>query len=458
LTGRRRAANISGVRAGRRLGTAIALAAALAGTTGAGSAYADSFRAHVSVTGGLRIDWRGDRARGCENAGLCEVSGLLSAGPAGEIDTDLERHSGAWQSAGFSGYGLSQPAIVRVRRQRWAAPPATCVDLIPVASAPVQFDVLRKSRLAVSVVEDLQPLSSAHCAGPTALDLSRRLPAGVVDIGRLLRGPVTLDLSGRTPFGAGAFAAEIVSTVRVRIARLHRAASPSDSEYGSSPATRTAHPPPPTVALDYRIERLAGTLSGGFRRLPGIDCDALDACGLAGDWSYALDVGRGKLTIEGQLPGNLRHPSPGVALAAVRAGRVALEGGGDLGAFDTGTTTLNESRDDGSACRDSARTSVPELGISATRRTARFSVGWGQDATLDVLRARCPGPDQLQVLGDSDVLSGSIPVRQLGRRELAVDLTGAGTFGGVSYAGTRQGAMTLHARLVRVRVYRAEVP
>ncbi|MDQ6915161.1 MAG: hypothetical protein M3155_05040, partial [Actinomycetota bacterium] len=333
------------------------------------------------------------------------------------------------------------------------------VDLISGELPFPPVDVAGRTGALLRVGVSGTALSSGRCAGPTSRDVARKLPTHIFDLRRLLRASDTADLSGRTPFAAGPFAAEVVSTLRVRLGRLH---SRAQVDYPS----RALPPPGPrrsrlqdAVSLTYRVERLDGTLSAAFGRVAASGCELVDACGLTGDWAYALDVRSGDVVLDGLLPGRPGRFTARSALAAVRAGRVELAGNAEFPVLAPGQTSQSISRDDGSGCRDSASADAPGVEVLTLGRNANFSLGWGQVfAGNDVLRARCPGPGQLEVLGAADAARGIVPVADLARRELTVSLTGARAFRGREYAGNRQAAMTLRLRRVRVEVGPSEAP
>jgi hypothetical protein len=213
------------------------------------------------------------------------------------------------------------------------------------------------------------------------------------------------------------------------------------------------------VVLIYRIERLTGTLSAAFSGLPGPGCELLDACGLSATWSYGVDVKGGAVKLGGDLPATPRRFTTATALRAVRAGRITLEGEFQLPDDARGETTLRESRDDGSLCRDTVRTDAPAVQVSGQSNASVFHLGWrNADPELDPLRARCPGPSYIDVLHNGDAAVGAVRAGDLTRRDVVVELSGAAPFAGGGYAGNREGAMSIRLRRLNVIVFPGERP
>lgn len=440
------------MRAGRLAGAGALAGVLLAGLPAAATARLDTYRLSLRSTGAFHIAWHGDPARGCQTAGVCDVSGLLTLPLTGTSEMELEREGGRWSNSGSEELEdtLTSQLVVRVRRGGADGPQATCLDLIPVEHLGLTIKPGRHRWVLVPEFASYQP-SSGRCAGPTALDLFPSLPQASLGLRRMLRRPTRLDLSGERSFGAGPFTVDTLSSLRVTLGRLHHHRSSEEADPGDRRVV--ALPPRPVrfqvLSMRYRIERVDGSLTGTFAGMGEPSCRLLDACGLTGTWTYTLGGARGWLNLEALRSARRSRLSRPTLVRAVRAGRVPVTGVGEFDDRALGRTDLDERRDGALSCHDAARTDPPTLGTRRVRRGVKLGLGWGEGGpTLDVLRSRCPGPGQLEVLGDGDAATGVLPASALLRPRIDVRLTGHSRFSTRTYAGTGSGELTVHARLV----------
>ncbi len=416
-----------------------AASAAIPGAASAVPSAASNAVPALNPTGSLTFSWRGDGARGCQAAGVCDVSGTLEVIP--------ESQSGSAESPRQPDIAIQDAdAVARVSDPGFtAAGPRTCADLVPVA---LSLGVTRGGGAGGRAVVDFaeQPPSSGRCAGPTATELgaislpARRLP------GRL----EAYDMSGRATLHAGPYLVTVDSTLR---ARRPSGAPGGGLSFGGPPPS----PPSPRpkvrlleqITVDYRLERIAGTLTTAFHGLTDPACLALDACGTSGSLSDAISETGGSVQVQAArfVP---RRVSGAAALRDLRAGRLRIE-------FVTasrpirGRLSATATWSGGPTCRDQI---AQELALNGSAK------GTGLDLSLaavnpggaDILRTHCPGPASVDVLGGAGTIAGAtFQVRALGDRRLRLTLPGAGGFVGPGYAGARGGAVSMDLRLLRVR-------
>src|SRR3989442_11360057 len=97
-----------------------------AGAFGAapGSAAAARFSTvEFSQSGSITVAWHGDRAAGCETAGMCGYSGSISYGRIVQADLELMRTRRGRLDVSGNVYS-DGPAVVRARREGPGAAPA----------------------------------------------------------------------------------------------------------------------------------------------------------------------------------------------------------------------------------------------------------------------------------------------------------------------------------------------
>jgi hypothetical protein len=381
----------------------------------------------LNPSGTLTFSWRGDPARGCQAAGVCDVSGSLDVVP-----DDLSGSSESPPSRNFE--IVDEGAVVRVTDPgSTATQPHICTQLAPVDMF-MSIVRLHSSGLQAIVVP-FSPPTSGDCAGPSALSLGNfSRPA------RRLPGPrEAYDLSAIHTFGSGPYAVTLRSTIRAR-----RPSGPvsgglelsggsgGDVSTGSKPHTALVE----QVSIEYRITTTNGTVATTFAGRPDPFCLPLDACGANG----TIDARR-VVT---------RRASRHRALADLRSGRLPLEETGDL---VRDVLSANVGWSAGSDCTQRIRQfNALSIDVTASGDGRKALLRLATDRTEDPFRTACPGPSVADVLASSDTLAqASLPLRQLGRSRLRIPVSAHGRFVAGSYAGARSGGVTLGLRLVGVR-------
>lgn len=397
----------------------------------------------LNPTGALTFSWQGDPARGCQAAGVCAVSGSLVVIP--------EDQSGSAESPRSRDIRIDDAgAVVRVTDPGSTdAQPHVCTQLAPVI---MELTVARRHSGGLHAVADtFSAPTSGDCAGPSALSLSNiQLPA------RQLPGRTeAYDLSGALGFGSGPYAVTVRSTIRAR-----RPSEPAAEDLGlsSSSSSGSSGPVPGLqpfkalvehVSIDYRITTNSGAVTTAFDGRPDPFCVPLDACGVTGALTDTISGTSTKLEFDAQHV-VVRRASRRKALADLRAGRLTLS---DTGETVSDVLSANIAWSAGTACTDGLRR-FNALAVDATpdKHLKRMLFSLVGNSTEDPFRTACPGPGIDDVLGSSDALArGALPVRDLGRSSLRVVVSGHGRFVTGTYAGARNGGITLGLRLVRVR-------
>jgi hypothetical protein len=282
---RKRSDKIGAVR--RRVTSSSGLLLLLAAIAMPAPAGAQSRSSELAATGSVTVTWRGDAARGCAGAAVCDVQGrtVLPVDARGQLNAFGPARAG--RIFGFLFDDRSTP-VVRVTRTGAGDPPPICVDVPPSGGfgpGGLGLGFLpRRAGRVVLAIRTTPALSAGRCAGPLSSDLADALPSTEASATRLLAG-TTVELSGRRAFTAGPFSGEVVSAVRVVVARAR-------TRGARRPGILPRRPPRPrrrvvvarvrALALDYRITSVRGAVTSSFAGLPDPGCRPLDACALTG--------------------------------------------------------------------------------------------------------------------------------------------------------------------------------
>jgi hypothetical protein len=419
-------------------------ATTLAGMTTPASAAPRGLSMPIRLSGAIVAVWRGDPARGCAAAGVCDVTGSATYRPGFRGSLDVSRDGVA-----FGGGDAAQPAVVRAR-EGGPGTPVACADVLESGFTPLGVDYLG-DRLQISL-EELD-LSAGRCAGPRTLDLAHALPHGSIATRRVRSGPRVLDLSARTKFAAGPFAGEVISTVRVGIGRarsVRRGRLPGVLRISIGQGRNRYW----VLDLQYRIKDVTGALVTDFHGLPDPACRALGACGMTGTSAYRLSgvSGRIDLLAGTRLRRGRHRPSVRSALAAVKRGALPVYVDSRLRHARTSISESVTSHD--GICSDSLFAEQPYIDARSTSTAVVLLLRSFELGSLgDSLRTRCPGPSQQDVLERASLAHGSVPVAALGSDRLDVALGSTRTFSGSGYAGSRSGQLQLRLELARSRVH-----
>jgi hypothetical protein len=400
---------------------AAACAAAPAADAGRASRVWD-----LEPIGAVTYAWTGDPQRGCAVEGLCGVSGSL------EVIAD-----------GSSSGGGSGPPTVDVQADATVRVSDSRAGTVSVCTDPISLDlgfVIRRGtqgRLrARSVDEGFPGPSAGRCAGPTAQDLQ----AAVLPVrARRHRG---YDLSGSSTFGAGPFKVTVASTLR--------AVSVRDSFPTPPPGPGNQKVPPHhTVLVEnarvaYRVSSVVGSLSASFTARQGLICQQLDVCGGDGGLTVAPTAPVPPVTFYGS---RVVHHSVGrhQAVADLFAGRLPVEAApfdGALRARVTGSFGISAS----SPCEDVVDHQVIGVDSHGGRHALAIVLDPNPSSLFaedDPLRTRCPGPTGAELLGRHALASGSVPLVEVGARQITLVLRASGGFADGGFAGTRGGAVTV---------------
>jgi hypothetical protein len=339
-------------------------------------------------------------------------------------------------------------AVVRVTDPgSTEAQPHICTQLAPVT---IDLTVARSHSGGLQAHPDsFSPPTSGDCAGPSALSLSStELPAR-----RLPGRTEAYDLTGAVGFGSGPYAVTVRSTIRARRPSGSGSGafglSGSGSSSGSFPAPKQSRQLVEHVSIDYRITTNTGTVTTTFDGRPDPFCVPLDACGVSGALTDAISGGSTDLEFDAQRV-VFNRASSRKALADLRSGRLTLF---DTGELVSDVLSANVGWSAGSACTDRlSQFNALVINVTPNKDKKRMLFSLAGNSMEDPFRAACPGPGIADVLGASDTLArGSLPVRDLGRTSLRIPISGHGRFVTGSYAGARNGGVTLGLRLVRVR-------
>ena len=238
----------------------IAFLLLIAPTAGAGQ------RVEIHPSGALTITWHGDPARGCAEAGVCDLAGSVTLAP----DIGGDQVSESPGNSVLAGIGTRS----RTRRcASCAARPTIRSGSASTASGPssCRWATAARGPRASSSPASACPFSGAlpanRCGGPLGADLTRALPAVSVRARDLRRPDVKLDFSGRRPFASGAFSGEVSSALVFR-AHVSRVADRIDAGRRPRPV-RSRKRRFAAVDLEYRMTPGPDPLAIAFRGLDG---------------------------------------------------------------------------------------------------------------------------------------------------------------------------------------------
>jgi hypothetical protein len=408
----------------------------------------------LRVTGAVTITWHGDRARGCERAGLCGYRGSLSVRPtpAGELVLSLSHRR---VSDGYGYVDLTRSDVIRVRRDEAGQPSGGCVDIAATGQLPIGVSAGAPGRVRLALAG--AGLSPGRCAGPALDRALRRLPGDVLALGRLRRPGTTIDLRGRASFVSGRFSGTVVSTLR---ARTVRAGGEFAQTIGFARrarlavrSARRAHSMRfVLIEARYRVTGLSGELATAFQGPPGAECLVLDACGVSGSTTWGVLARGGSVVLTAFAPARASDRGLRDAIRDFERGGIGLSYGRVRHAV--GATTAEVLRSGGATCRDSEPAAAPVLGSIELSGGIKVSLGGAniEAGTGDWVRTGCPGPTQADVLGSSDLASAVVPASALARRRLDLILRGRSTFGASGYSGSRRSQFVLALRRTRLTV------
>ncbi|MEA2350407.1 MAG: hypothetical protein QOG86_1348 [Thermoleophilaceae bacterium] len=415
----------------------------------------------MRATGSMNVVWHGDPAAGCAAAGMCGYSGKTDYGPADSAF--LERFSFGRDPIEFDGLlEMRRANTVRVRRSLAGSSFAECSDDGSSTALPPGFPafpaafVLRvrhayRHRFRVTLGTDAVPLpiASGECAGPRLSDFVPSLPSAVFDPDRLMRRGARVSLAGRFPFQAGALTGEVVSNIvlhtrRVREERFH--------DHPGKTHTRRAL----AVFLDYDVTRVAGGVTADFRAVDSPACERFDACGTSGRDRYAVDAAGPKLRAFGIAPLGHRKVPPLREAIAMVARHGFFYASGSL-RDDPGTSTSVLHRPGAGDCLDTFTPTGPLLSLVAGHGRLHLALGHEGGELIgggvNVLRGRCPGPTQGEVLGRATLARSRISSRMLAREEFEAVLHGRGSFSKGAYSGTRRARVVVRLRRIHASVH-----
>lgn len=404
----------------------------------------------VTASGVVSVDFHGDRAAGCEQAGLCDVSGTdtWDPGRSGALTVFGNKQPEGGLLFFDVGAGQSSRTAARVRRTAPDGSVHTCSDV----AADRGGGELQAS--GGQLVVDLGALLGTRCAGPVDADVAGLVPTARVSAQQLAAGRTSIDLTGERSFASHGLAGTLRSSVVLTLG------APGRPQQDGSPSRRGRKFRLATA--EYAIESVTGHVGLAFGGLPAPElCAALDACDLSGTIDTSLAATGGRATLVAFGPGRLSRRQLLRKLGVARGGRTArrqAEGAGQWSGGGTLAAAL--SRAGAPACRDEA--SLPGGALQLAERGPRLTVSYltGLDPTGGGLPLRCGGPSDSDIGATNAPASGSVPSSILRRRRFAVHLGRGGSFAGEGYQGSSSADLTvvLRRRRVSIRSFRVPIP
>ena len=432
---------------------------------GSGGVPISFTQAKLRITGAVTVDFHGDAASGCADAGLCGVNGTVTWTPtgSGSLLAFAYRDHGARFEDGYmlldSGpLHRSRPFTFSrvIRTPAGGGPAGRCADAGGGDSDFFALGAHRGSTLVFGVLGaggfGVQPSSGlrTRCAGPTAADVSGLLPTRVISETDLRSGPHKLGFLADRDFAAGGLAGTLHSTLVLHLGRGTRQNQDSGQSTGPTVKRRRR-----TLEVSYRLDRVSGQVVTGVNGLADPDlCGPLDACGLMGSVTVAPSASSGEAYVVADA--SARHPwsdlRRAVGLSPGRPPRGVSTFGFVNWTQDAGAVTSDLSRDGARACADSVPLAAGgSVLLAFSRGGVRLSYGGVDLAAADLLATRCPGPLITDAAGGGALATGRVPLRTFGARRVTLRLNGGGTYRADGYQGTTRPDLTVAMQRTRVR-------
>jgi hypothetical protein len=419
----------------------------------------------LKVSGALAVEFHGDEAAGCADAGVCGVSGeaLWRPGRRGALSALAYLDHGRRLELTFAvigedqepGDGKPPSTSARVRRTTPDGGSALCVDASSAREVFFGSGPLTGGRVSLGLLGDpteglgAGEVLRTRCAGPTTEDVRRALPVHTLTERAIRRGRGrVLDYSVEAPFNAGGFSGTVHSTIKMRIGRSQDSLELGEPE----PSEPTKVVRRRELDVTYRIESFEGRTVTSLRGLADPDlCGPLDSCGLMGQVTVAPRIGAGEVDISASAPLRISAHDLRRAVGLAPGGRPRGVKTFGFAAWDAsnGSVTSELQRDGALACTDVQGIRGPnampiDLGRSRVRAL------YGQEGSVSTT-TRCPGPVTGDVAGARAIASGSAPLRALGRRRVTLRLRHGHAFSGDGYTGSTSADLALVMRRASVR-------
>lgn len=420
-------------------------------------------RLHVS--GGLAVDFHGDEAAGCADAGVCGVSGeaLWRPGSNGALSAVGYRDHGRRLELTFAvigddqepGDGKPPSTSARVRRAMPDGGSALCVDASSIGEVFLGSGPLTGGRVSLGLLGDPDAglgageILRTRCAGPTTEDVANALPVHALTERAIRRGRGrVLDYSVDAPFSAGGFSGTLHSTIKIRIGRTDDVLALGEPQ----PEEPTRVIRRRQLEVHYRIESLAGRTTTSLRGISDPDlCGPLDACGLMGTVTVEPRIRAGEvdLSVSAPLSRSARDLRRSVGLAPGGRPRKVRAFGFASWDASNGSVASDLQRDGELACTDTQGIHGPgamEIRLGRNRVRPRY----GEEGSVSTT-TRCPGPVTSDVAGSGALATGSAPLRVLGQRRLTLHMRRGSAFSSDGYSGGTSADLTMVLRRVSVR-------
>jgi hypothetical protein len=393
----------------------------------------------------LPVHWEGSVVVRFESGfGNGEI--VWTPGPTGQLTVAENDTRNGRRMTAFLGGG--DPTI----SARVQSPTGTCTD----TGTGDTFDQAAVSRAKDGVVFRLAGTTPAsggfhvtetQCGGPLFDDVGRALHAVRVPRRQLRKGNFDIDLSGSAPVYAPGMRAAVESTVVGHVGTRDQVRQPRiTKKHGSLKS----------IAVSYAVERVSGTLEGGFAGA-GELCAELDSCGRATTLSLAPGAPlHARVELAAYAPG--RRPAGdlraalGLASPGGRAKGIDWYGFGSLSSRSNLLSTALL-RDGQPFCKDQRH--IPTLGLQLQPARGRINASL-MSYPGSGLRTSCPGPSISTGQLDGTLASGSVPLSALRHDRMTLHLTRGHAIDVDGWSGRTRAdfTITLRRRSVSLRHFR----
>jgi hypothetical protein len=284
-------------------------------------------------------------------------------------------------------------------------------------------------------------LTETNCGGPLSGSLAQVLRPVSINAAELKRGHFDIDLRTSGAFADGELKGTVESTLVAHVGRRQR-------EPREDPSVERHRRRYRTLEVDYRIERVSGTVAASFTG--GELCEELASCDSTAGWLLRTPSGRGFVSSGTSMP--VARPEVDLLTAAGLSkdgdARGIEFGGG--GGWTTATATLKatSSGPGEQPCSDKRKVSGASLQFDRRGASMLVSAYTGFDA---IDRTSCPGPGLNYDPARSLIATARVPVAAFARRRVTIHLKSGEPVETDGWRGATKPDLTLVLKRERVK-------
>ena len=387
----------------------------------------------LTVSGDVRVTFRGDPGAGCAAHGVCGYSGTAIWKPAARANAALVVIRSGHRLIYYGLTAFTNTLGVAGEIVHHGVPEASaggCAD----ASTPEDPLTITTRGNKLRLAPDVSITS--RCAGPLGADLAAVAPGATVSAGAFTHPRLRVDLSGTRTFTVHGFTGTVASTIIITGRRQRNQTNGSTPPPGHRHRIRL-------VTESLTVVHASGmmqTLITGTR--DGTVCSLLDSCGAQGtiSWPFVPKSASGQLYATGPATLPLKAYRIALGIEPGRADRrIGVFGGVD---WDEGGRVHESISQAGASCNDTTPAVNGGVELSIVAGALRASYGTSTDG-----RTRCPGPELNQ--SGSTPLSGTMALKRT-HGQFSLHLAGRASHTDDGYELRQSGSLTLTLRRGRI--------